>query len=65
MLMMLAMTLMLLLYAFDDVAYADAKDVNADAKMPNVARHLDGAYVVVLMSTLLRPLRQLMLVMLQ
>jgi hypothetical protein len=65
MLMMLALTVMLLLYAFDVVAYAAADDANADAKMPIVARHLAGAYDVVLMPTLLRVLRQLMPVMLQ
>ncbi len=57
---------MFLLYAFDVVAYAAADNANAnDAKMPNVARHLVGAYDVVPMPTLLRLLRQLMLVMLQ
>ena len=40
MMMMLALTPMLMLDTFDDVAYAAANDVNADAKMPNVARHL-------------------------
>ena len=53
MLMMLALTLMLLLDAFDAVAYAAANDANADAKMPNVARHLDRAYVVLLLPPLL------------
>ena len=65
MLMMLALTLMLLLYAFDAAACAATDNTNADAKMPNNARHLDGAYAEVLMPTLLRLLRQLMLVMLQ
>jgi hypothetical protein len=65
MLMMLALTLMLLLYAFDAAAYADVDDANADAKMPIDARHLAGAYTVVLMPTLLRLLRQLMHVMMQ
>ena len=65
MLIMLALTLMLLLYAFDAAAYAFVDDANADAKMPIVARHFDGAYGVVLMPTLLRLLRQLMPVMLQ
>jgi len=50
---------------FDVVAYAAADDANADPKMPIVARHLAGAYVVVLMPTLLRMLRQLMHVMMQ
>ena len=36
---------MLLLDAFDADAYAGADDANADAKMPNVARHLAGAHV--------------------
>ncbi len=53
MLMTLALTLMLLLDAFDVVAYADANDANTDAKMPNVARNLDGAYVVLLLPPLL------------
>ncbi len=65
MLTMLALTLMLLLYAFYDVAYAAADDANADAKIPIVARHLAGDYVVVLMPTVLRLRRQLMLVMMQ
>ncbi len=30
--------------AFDDVAYNVANDVDVDAKMLNVARHLAGAY---------------------
>jgi hypothetical protein len=38
MLMMLALTLMLPLDAFDAAAYAAANDANADAKMPNAAR---------------------------
>ncbi len=45
MLIMLALTLMLLLDASD----AAANDANADAKMPNVARHLAGAYAVLLL----------------
>jgi hypothetical protein len=65
MLMELSLTLMLLLYAFDAAAYAAADDANADAKMPNDARHLAGSYAVVLMPTLLRLHRQLMLVMMQ
>ncbi len=48
MLMMLALTLMLLLDASDAAAYAAANDTNADAKMPNAARHLAGAYAVLL-----------------
>jgi hypothetical protein len=63
--MMLALTPMLLLYAFDAAAHADDDDANADAKMPNDARHLASACVVVLMSTLLHILRQLMRVMMQ
>jgi hypothetical protein len=47
----LAKTLMLVVYAFDAVAHAAANDdANVDAKMPNVARFLVGAYVVLLMS---------------
>jgi hypothetical protein len=65
MLMMLALTPMLLLYAIDVVAYADADDANADAKMPNDARHLASACVVVMMPTLLQLLRRLILVMMQ
>ena len=53
MMMMLALTLMLLLDASDVAAYAAANDANADAKMPNVARHLAGAYVVLLLPPLL------------
>ena len=34
-------------------------DANADAKMPNGARHLDGAYVVLLMPPLL-PMQMLL-----
>ena len=51
--MMLALTLMLLLDASDATAYAAANDANADAKIPNTARHLAGAYVVLLLPTLL------------
>jgi hypothetical protein len=53
MLMMRALTLMLWLDAFDVGAYAAANDANADAKMPNDARHLASAYDVMLLSTLL------------
>ena len=53
MLMMLALTVMLLLDASDAAAYAAANDDYADAKMPNVARHLAGAYVVLLLPPLL------------
>ena len=53
MLMMLALTLMLLLDAYNVVAYAAANDSNVDAKMPNATRHLAGAYVVLLLSPLL------------
>ncbi len=52
-LMMLALTLVLLLDAFDVVAYAATNDTNADAKMLNDARHLVGAYVVLLLPPLL------------
>ena len=45
--------LMLLLDASDAAAYAAANDANADAKMPNAARHLAGAYVVLLLPPLL------------
>ena len=65
MLMKLALTPMLLLYAFDVAKYVAVDDANADAKMPIVARHLVGAYAVVLMPTWLRLLRQLMLAMIQ
>ncbi len=44
MLMMLALSLMLLLYTFYDVACATVDDANADAKMPIVARHFAGDY---------------------
>jgi hypothetical protein len=44
MLMMLAPTPMILLDASNDDAFAN--DANADAKMPNDARHLVGAYDV-------------------
>ncbi len=53
MLMMLALTLMLLLDASDAAAYAAANDASADAKMPNAARHLAGAYAVLLLPPLL------------
>ncbi len=56
MMMMLALTLMRLLDAYDDVAYAAANDANADAKMPNAARHIASAYDVLLLPTLL-PMR--------
>ena len=65
MMVMLALTLMLLLYAFDAAVYAAADDSNADAKMPIDPRHLAGTYAVVLMPTVLRLLRQLMHVMMQ
>ncbi len=51
--MMLALTLMLLRDASDAAAYAAANDANAYAKMPNVAPHLAGAYVVLLLPPLL------------
>ena len=44
---------MLLLDAYDAAAYAAANDANADAKMPNDARHLAGVYVVLLLPALL------------
>ena len=44
MLMMLALTPMLMLDAYDAATYAAANDANADAKMPNDARHLVGSY---------------------
>ncbi len=53
MLMMHALTLMLLLDAFDAAAYAAADDANVDAKMLIVARHFAGAYAVLLLSPLL------------
>ena len=40
---MLALTLMLLLDALNTVAYADADNADANAKMPNVAGLLVGA----------------------
>ena len=43
MLMMLALTMMLLLDVLYVAAYAVADNVDADAKMPNVACHLAGA----------------------
>ncbi len=46
MLMMLAMTLMDLPDALDDVAYGVANDLSPEAKMSNVARHLASANVV-------------------
>ena len=53
MLMMLALTLMIVLDSFDAAEYAAANDANANAKMPNVVRHLAGAYVVLLLPPLL------------
>ncbi len=61
MLMMLALTLVLLLDAFDAAAHAAADDANADATMSNVAWHLAGAYAMVMLPLL----RQLMLVIMQ
>ncbi len=46
--MMFALTLILLLDVSDVVAYVVANDDKADAKMPNVARHLAGAFDVML-----------------
>ncbi len=57
--MMLAMTPMIVLDTSDVVAYAAADDANGDAKMPNVARHLAGAYAVLLMPPLL-PMQMLL-----
>ena len=51
--MMLTPTLMLLLDASNVAAYAAAYDANADKKMPIVARHLTGAYDVLMLSPLL------------
>ena len=52
--MMLALTLMIVLDSSDAAEYAAANnDANAYAKMPNVARHLAGAYVVLLLPPLL------------
>jgi hypothetical protein len=48
MLMMIAMTLMILLDISDVVAYAVVDDATGGAKIPNVARHLDGARHAVL-----------------
>ena len=53
MLMMLALTPMLLLDAYDAAAYATDNDANADAKIPNDACHLGGVYVVMLLPLLL------------
>ena len=53
MLIMLALTPMLLLDVVDAVAYAVVTEANAEAKMPNVSRHLVGAYVVLLLPPLL------------
>jgi hypothetical protein len=50
---------MLLLDASDAAAYAATNDTNADAKMPNAARHLDGAYDVLLLLPLL-PIQMLL-----
>ena len=62
MLMMLALLLMFLPGAIDDVAYvADDMQTNADTIMRNVACHLAGCYVVPVMPTLLPLLRHLML----
>jgi len=61
--MILALALMLLLDASGVVAYAVVNDANADAKMPNVARHLVGAYVVLMLPPVLpmpMPLSQML-----
>ena len=47
-----ALTLMLLLDAFEAIAYAVASDANADAKISNVARHLGGAYALLMLPPL-------------
>ncbi len=54
MLMMLALTLMLLLDAYEVVAYTVVDDANADARIPNVAHHRRARAYGVLM--LLPPL---------
>ena len=62
MLMTLALTLMFLLDTSNVVAYASV--ANVDEKMPNVARHLAGAYDVLMLPPLLPMLmllRQLLL----
>ena len=56
MLMMLALTLLLLLDAFKVVACVVDKDVDAEIKIPNDARHIAGTNVV--------PVLMLMVVML-
>ena len=63
MLLILALAVMLLLDAFEAVANAVADDSNADAKLPNVARHLVGAYDALPMPSLMPVLRRLMFVM--
>ena len=67
MLMMLALTMIILLDAFNVVAYMPL--LTMPTPMQTCRMLLDillaGAYVVVLMSTLLPLLRQLMLVMMQ
>ena len=52
-LMILALTLRFLLDALDAIACAVVDDANADAEMPNGARHLVGAYDVVMLPQLL------------
>jgi len=53
MLNMLALTLLISIDAFQAAAYAIVDSANADAKMPNLACHLVGAYGVVLTLPLL------------
>ncbi len=53
MLIMLALTLMIVLDSSAADEYAAANDANAYAKMPNVDRHLAGAYAVLLLTPLL------------
>ena len=61
MLMMLVLTLLLLSDASKAVAYDVAHDVDAETKMPNVARHLASANVVLLLLLLLLVVMLLMI----
>jgi hypothetical protein len=65
MLMMLALALMLLLDAFEVVAYSATNNVHADEKMQKIDCHRYGAYVVVLMPSLSPLPRHMMLLMMQ
>ena len=60
MMMLLALTLMNLLDAFDAAAYASADDANAKTKMPNDACCLSDANVVQLLPPWLVMLMMLM-----